>query len=421
MIGRPSKQILVGLFLFLYIPMTYWAGWILQSDPSVDFPTYYHAARIAFVEGKTPYGFSAFDAASTSMGRKVHPYLYPPTALLPFWPLARLPLLQARVIFLIASHLCLLGTIWLMLTRLLTLPSDTRLREVTIGLCLVYLLLFDPVLATFGLGQINLIALFFICLTLAGLKRERAGWRIGLPLAIAILLKTYPALLLLLLLVRRKYRAIAFTGVFFAAFTLISTVMLPGGIWASWANRIVPLGGYANNEIAAAAPWNQNINGFLTRLLVPNPFTQAPLPYPFLARPVITAVACVVIGLTVFASWRLSRRRDYASSGDHEMAAFVLMIFLVAPLSWDHHLVYILPAAVIAIASLVSGTVSGTVNAKAAVAILLALFLMAWRMPFDHPNLMHGWWTLLISVKFYPVVLLWLFFMSRLWKPAERI
>ncbi len=393
--------------------MTFWAGWILQIDPSIDFPTYYHAARLAFVEGKTPYGFSAFDGISAAMGRKVHPYLYPPNALLVFWPLVRLPLLQARIIFLIASHLCLLGSIWLMLTKLVPLPLDERKRDITLGLCLIYLLCFEPSTATFGLGQINHIALFFICLTLAGLQRVSAPWRIGLSLSIAILLKTYPVLLLLLLAVRRKYRAMAYTGLFFGVITAVGSFLLPPGIWSSWANRIVPLGGYANDRVAAGAPWNQNINGFLTRLLVPNAFSQSPLPYPWIAKPLITVVAVVVVCFTVFLAWRLSRMPGYARIASDEMALFVLMIYLIAPLSWDHHLVYALPAAVVAIARMVEGCITR----KTALLSFAALCLMAWKIPFDHPDLMHGWWTLLISVKFYPVVILWVIFAKRLWKP----
>ena len=66
--------------------------------------------------------------------------------------------------------------------------------------------------------------------------------------------------------------------------------------------------------------------------------------------------------------------------------------------------------------SAISRVVGGSTGGKAALAVSAALFLMAWKIPFDDPALMHGWWTLLISIKFYPVVVLWLFFISRLWR-----
>jgi hypothetical protein len=413
MSGRPAKQILFGLFLFFYLPLLYHYGWNLAQDPNVDFPSYYHAARLAFVEGKTPYGFSAFDAASAAMGRKVHPYLYPPPSLLAFGPLAKFSLMQAQTLFLIASHLCFLGSIWLMLTRLTLLPRDSRLREITLGCSMIYLLCFDPALATLALGQVNLIAFFFICLALAALKHGSPAWRIALPLSVAILLKTYPVLLLPLLLFRRQYRAIALTCVFFGMFAALTTLVLPLEIWSSWFREVLPAGGYANNAVSAGVPWrSQNINGFVTRLLLANPFSEAPLAHPFLAKPVATILALAVAGVTVLLSFRLSRRggAHYERIGDDEVATFLLMIFLIAPLSWDHHLVYILPVAVLAISHLVDGSTSG----KTAAALLVALFLMAWKIPFDHPALMRGWWTLLISIKFYPVVVLWLYFVTRL-------
>jgi len=103
------------------------------------------------------------------------------------------------------------------------------------------------------------------------------------------------------------------------------------------------------------------------------------------------------------------QQRRSVDQEDDETAAFLLMIFLVAPLSWDHHLVYILPATVQVIALLARGAIRG----KMAVLLTACLFLIAWDIPFDHSSLKHGWWTLLISVKFYPVLVLWLFFIHR--------
>jgi peptidoglycan/LPS O-acetylase OafA/YrhL len=86
------------------------------------------------------------------------------------------------------------------------------------------------------------------------------------------------------------------------------------------------------------------------------------------------------------------------------------MIFLVAPLSWDHHLVYILPTVVLAIRYLASGKV----GPKGSTIMVAALFLLAWNIPLDQPGWKDGWWTLLISVKFYSVMALWIFFVCRI-------
>jgi hypothetical protein len=408
--GRLSKPILVWLFLFFYLPIVYWYGWEAQPATSLDYPSYYHAARLAFAEHKTPYGFNAFDAVPPVMGRRVNPYLYPPPSLLAFWPLAKLSLANGFTAFTVVSHLCFLGSIWLILARLIPLPRASPLREITIVVSLAYMLCFDGVVVTFWLGQVNLIVLFFICLALSALKGGSSNWRLALPLSVAILLKTYPVFLLVLLFFRRRFQAMALTCIFYGSFTAISAFMLPTDVWSSWFTKVVPAGGYASNQIGSGAPWNQSISGFVTRLLVPNEFVKVPLNYSSLAKPLATILALIVVGVTVFFSFRLSRRGDHERSEGDESAAFLLMIYLIAPLSWDHHLVYILPAAVLAVGLIVNNSARG----KVAVVPGAALCLIAWRIRLDYPTFMNGWWTLLISVKFYAVVVLWLFFLNRL-------
>ncbi len=405
-----SKLILLGIFLFFYIPICYYWGFLLMNGILYDFPSFYHAARIAFVEGNSPYGMYAFDAIGVAMHRKVNPYLYPPPSLIAFWPLAHLTIEQAQAVFLIVSHLCFLGSLWLILAQLTPLPRGRPLRDIIVGISLVYILNFDPAVKTLALGQVNFIALFFVCLTMAALRRGSAAWRVALPLSVAILLKTYPVLLLVPLFFRKRFQAIALTCAFYGGFAIIAAAALPGMVWVSWFYQVLPMGGYANNDISAAFAWNQSINAFVTRLLISSEFNVAPLSIPSLAKPLATALAVLVLCVTAFFSFRLSRRGNYERSGDDEIAAYLLTIFLIAPLSWDHHLVYILPAAVLSIDYLL---IEST-QRKAAVMVLAALFLVAWPVPLNDPAWLRGWWTLLMSLKFYAACALWLFFIDRL-------
>jgi len=385
----------------------------LQKGILFDFPSFYYAAQIAFSWGGSPYGVYKFHAASAILGRKVHPYLYPPPSLIAFWPLSFFSIEQAQAAFLVVSHLCYLGSIWLIVTRLTPLPENRRAREITVGFCLIYMLVFDPALTTFAQGQVNMIVLFFICLALTALRREHASWRVALPLSIAILLKTYPVLLLAPVLFRRRFRAAGFTCFFFACFTGVSVLALRKSVWMDWVREILPIGGYADNAIAAAFLWNQSLNAFITRLLVPSEFNQAPLVYPALAKTAVSVCAALLLGATLFLAFLVSQRPRDRPSGDDEISAFLLLTFLIAPLSWDHHLVYILPCATLAISLIVNGAVAG----KMVPAVLVAaLFTIAWKLPIYDPGLCQGWWVLFISVKFYAVVALWMFYMYRLWR-----
>ena len=405
-----SKQILWVLFLFLYIPLLYYRGLKLAPGIGIDYPSFFEAARIAFLEGRTPYGAHVFDGIPGFMGGQLQPYIYPPPSLLAFWPLIKLRPEDAQVAFTVVSHLCCLGSIWLILFKLTPLPKNQRLRELTIGVSLIYMLSVNAVPDTFGNGQINFMALLFICLAMTAFRKNSAAWLIALPLSIAILLKTYPVFLLLPLLFHKRFKPIVLTCLFFAGFTALTYVVLPKDVWHTWWAEVVPLGAYANNAFPAAFCWNQSINAFVMRLFQEEYFSKAPLYYPALAKPVATGLALLVIGTTTFYSYWSSRAADPDASKEDEIAAYLLMSYLVAPLSWDHHLVYVLPAAVLAISLLIRRAVRGA----PAVIILGSVLLIAWRFPIDRPDIVTGWWTLLLSAKLYPVVILWLLFIRRL-------
>ena len=406
---RFVKPVLIALVVFLYAPVAYYYGWKLLPGGSVDYPTYHYAAVMVFLEGKTPYLPTSFDAASEEMGTRVHPYLYPPPSLLAFSPLAMLPFSPGKAALILVSHICYLWAIWVILTRLTPFSSETRLRDLAIVLSLVYLSFFDPALVTLAIGQVNLVVLPFLFLALAGMRRNAAAWQIALPLSVAILLKTYPALLLLPLLYRKQFKAVALTCLFFALYTAVAAVVLPFDVWSTWFQYVLPKGGYTNHE-ASGVPWNQNINAFVSRLFLTNPLSETPLPFPAIAKPLATALALSVLGLTAFFGFRAAQRRNQGTMTGAELAAFLLTIFLIAPLSWEHHLVYILPAAILTIVILIDGQI----RMPLAVLLATALCLIAWRVPFADESLRHGWWTLLISIKFYAVVVLWVFFLNRL-------
>ena len=410
MIGRHRAQStwwLWAVFAFFYLPLTYSCGWGLPPGTGLDFPSYYHAARFAFVHQISPYGMHAFDYLPGTTGDRVQPYIYPPPSLLVFWPLIHLPLEQAREAFRAFNHLCYLASIVLLLRW--AVPGARRKRWVA-ALCLIYILNFDAAFSTIFLGQINLLILVLLCLALLALYNNAAPWRVALPLSVAIMIKTYPALLIPVLLFRRQFLTALLTAVFFAAFAALSYMVLPRDVWGTWVNAALPAAGYGNDLIHAGFLFNQSLNAFVMRLLSENYFSQAPLFHPSLARPVTIVLAGLVASLTLYSSFRLHRGGAGLLRGKDEAAAYLLMAYLVAPISWDHHLVYTLPAAVLAIRLIAVGAVPG----KMAIAVAACLFLIAWRLPITLPLLTRGWWTLLLSAKLYPVLGLWAFFLARM-------
>ncbi|MFR0360394.1 glycosyltransferase 87 family protein [Streptomyces sp. MCC20] len=189
-----------------------------------------------------------------------------------------------------------------------------------LGACL--LALFEPLRDTFSFGQVNLLLLALV-LTDAWLlttgRERRAGAGIGLAAAI----KLTPALFIGLLLLARRWRPAAVAGAVTAAATALAALVAPGAsrfYWteALWDTSRVGRLGYVSN---------QSLQGILARLGDTH-------------RTAWAAAVLVVLGV-----WAWRTRRALAA-GDWP-AAFALTgatACLVSPITWVHHLVWLLPA-----------------------------------------------------------------------------
>jgi alpha-1,2-mannosyltransferase len=345
-----------------------------------------------------------------------------------FWPLTLFSFGNGFIVFTLISHLCLLGSMWLIITRLIPLPERLLSRTLFLCLAIVYTFGFDAVHTTLELGQINLVVLFLICLSLVALQEKASDWRIAFPLTIAILLKTYPAFLLILLAARRRFKAAALTLACCGILVALAGLVIPRDVWASWLTEVVPAASNTKALILLFShtpldfTWNQSIAGFMKRLFGDTIWGQPPLSYPALAAPLTTIAEAVVVGITSLFAFRFYKRVNPVAGVADDTAAFLLMMYLVAPLSWDHHLVFVLPSAFLALVFIVNGlTVNGSLSGKAAFGLALILCVLAWRVPLDTPIFKKHWWTLLGFVKLYAVAALWIFFTVRLARTPSRV
>ena len=420
---RRARLLQWAVFCFLYIPLVYWSGLALHAKQVTDYPGYYIAAHSVFIDHTSPYGFDALDSWAQAFKRWMPPYVYPPPSILAFWPLTLLSFGGGFVAFTLISHLCLLGCMWLMIMRLHPLPAKPLVRTVFICLATAYVLLSDAVRITLDLGQVNLIVLFLLCASFVALERRGSNWLIAAPLSIAILLKTYPLFLLILIATRRRFKAAALTLACFAALVAIAVVVVPSYVWSSWLTEVVPA---ASNTKALAFlfshtpldfAWNQSVAGLMKRLLGDTLWGHSPLSFPALAAPLTKVVDAALIGVTSFLAFRFYKRCHPMDGLADDTAAFLLMMYLVSPISWDHHLVFILPAAILALRYIVEERI----HARAALGLAAVLCLLAWRVQLDASLFQKGWWNLLGFVKFYAVAALWIFFSVRLARASSRV
>ncbi|MFF2521298.1 glycosyltransferase 87 family protein [Streptomyces liangshanensis] len=187
--------------------------------------------------------------------------------------------------------------------------------------------LFEPVRDTFSFGQVNLL---LVALVLADARLLATGRRryAGIGIGLATAVKLTPALFIGYLLItgRRRQAAVA-TGTAAAA-TLFAAVLDPGASRDFWTRALWDTGrvgelGYVSN---------QSVQGVLSRL-----------------RPGDTGHAVwLMCAAVVLAVWAY-RARAAVRCGD-DRAGFALTglaACLVSPVTWVHHLVWVLPALVV--------------------------------------------------------------------------
>jgi hypothetical protein len=134
-------------------------------------------------------------------------------------------------------------------------------------------------------------------------------------------------------------------------------------------------------------------------------------PVRYVTRPLTYLLAGAVGAATLGLALLSARRGRGEGTLDADVSLFLLMMFLVAPLSWEHHLVYALPAALLALNFLLKGPT----RPAAALFALAALLVLAWDFPRDDMFHLKGVLGLSNAIKFFAALGLWLFVAERMW------
>ncbi len=407
--GQEKKVILI-VFILLYIPFLFHYGKFDVSVKNHDFHLFYSATKVAFEGKQSPYDYSIFQKAGriTGLG-KPGPILYPPPFLLIFYPFSLLSYQTAAVSMMVISQICLVVFFYFFFFRILSLNQE----HIFLALAVIYSLFYHPNYLTIGLGQVNLVVLAFFIIAWFAYHRNSRPVLVALPLSLAVLIKTYPALFLLYFVIKRKFKIVIWVGVFLVLSLVATLIFLPANIWSDWFAFVLPSGGYARvaeQFINPTVPWNQSLNGFLSRLFIQTEWSEAIIQSPIAARILTYLSAAFVILAVVVLSFLSSKIADSKKLLNLEFSIFLLTVFMVAPFSWEHHLVMVLPSVIFALYLLVYA------EKKKVFFLIVAIsaFLIAWGVPIASPSLKKGILTLGISAKFYGVLVIWLYLVYKL-------
>ncbi|WP_250000891.1 glycosyltransferase 87 family protein [Actinoplanes sp. M2I2] len=192
------------------------------------------------------------------------------------------------------------------------------------SLVFLAVLVFEPARDTFSFGQVNLALLALVFVDLRALTTGRRWAGVGIGLAAAI--KLTPAVFIGYLIVTRQYRAAATAIATAAGATLLAALVAPSTSAQFWSATLWDTDRVGRLEYVS----NQSLRGVVARLDLPPAWWPAA---------VALVLACWFLRVRLL-------RDDRRAAPDHAagFAATGIVACLISPVTWVHHLVWLLPA-----------------------------------------------------------------------------
>jgi alpha-1,2-mannosyltransferase len=255
-------------------------------------------------------------------------YIYPPSFALLVAALGPFPDSAAAAVWMTIEQASLAVAVVVVLRWLR--PAGWAVTAV-----LVATLTFYPLWVDVVQGQANLLVLMLVTVGVVGILKGRptAGAAIGAAAA----LKLTPLILVIWLVLDRRFRAAAFLLGGFAIVTAAGALLRFQDTLAYF-GQVLP-------ALASGTAFyaNQSLAGVFDRTLSANPYTR-----PWIAVPWISMLLIAVAGALIFWWWWQTRRQP----AEARAAAFIPLLPLLSSVTWTHHLVIVLPAIWISIIAL---------------------------------------------------------------------
>lgn len=295
-----------------------------------DFTVDYRLAR-AYLEGYSPY--TPDGAHRAGLDHRPSDLGHPPSTA--FWAL---PFALGDVKT-GATALALLCTA-LLAVEIVTLARNLSPRSpaITAWLGFTYVVSSDFFAYHVRVGQISQIIGFCLFLTWLAVRNDRQ-WLAGVALGIACSLKPFPGVVGLLLLVQKRYRAVAIAVALYAAVSLVMTARFG---WSSWLLFLDVQKAVANDWLDSIQ--NQSLHGIITHLYRPTCLPHGPVIRA--ATLLSSALSLFLVGAACWLARRAPRTRDDA---ELLVAAFIPLAMFTSQWAWEHYnVILVVPFAVAA-------------------------------------------------------------------------
>lgn len=291
-----------------------------------DFPTYYYALRQALLGG-SPYDLQALQRLSPW---SVAPFLYPPPFLLSMlWTLPLSPRAGLVGMF-VLNEVLLLGVLGLMRKHLGLSRGGMALLLVT----------FFPLWDNLLWYQVNLVLLLPVVVALFWARRRPLG--AGALVGAAAVMKVLPGALALYWLLRREWRPLASVAASVLGLTLLSLPLMgPIQQWSYYTGTLLGVAGGRIHDmgirVSIRSEYNHSVLGVFSHVW-PGPSPVEP-----------SGLAVAATGLFIvflLAAWALRVHRGCPP--EFGMASMLGIISIASTYAWEHYLVLLLPAVVLA-------------------------------------------------------------------------
>jgi alpha-1,2-mannosyltransferase len=251
------------------------------------------------------------------------PYTYPPISAVVFVPLGLLP---PAIGFPLLSVVTALALIPLVLAYRQGAPELRSLlfKPWMVLAAAVALTVAHPVKNTLFWGQINVILMMLVAVDILW---PNPRWPRGILIGIAAAVKLTPAGFVLILLLRKDYRAVVASIISFLVMTAIGWLLLPSDSFIYWTNRI-----FHATDMNIGLPYaNESLTASLDKL--------------GMTGTTLSVVSAIGV-LLVLVMTCLGTKRAL-TDGNTALALGVTAagVLLISPISWSHHWILALSTA----------------------------------------------------------------------------
>jgi alpha-1,2-mannosyltransferase len=257
--------------------------------------------------------------------RSKYGFTYPPFAALTMLPMAYLGWHVAIVISMLMTALAAVAVLYWLVAPIARRHRWNRWYVLAIAAA--FAIAFEPLRETFLFGQVNALLLVLVAadlLLLVRYNRSIAGVGIGLATAI----KLTPGIFIVYLIITRRYRAAAVASGTTLAATLLAGAVVPDASREFWTDALWNTSRVGSQSFVS----NQSLNGMIHRWDPQHP-----------SKLVWLALVLLVLAIWAWRSRRAVRHGDEVTG----LALTGIVGVLISPITWVHHLVWVLPAIVL--------------------------------------------------------------------------